>query len=37
MAANVAIAATIEMGMMDTNFIGSVMNSKNPVALFARV
>jgi hypothetical protein len=37
MAANVAIAVTIEMGMMDTNVMGTAMKRRNPVALFARV
>lgn len=37
MAANVAIAATMEIGMMDTNVIGTAMKSRNPDALFAMV
>jgi hypothetical protein len=37
MAANVAIAATMVMGMTDTNVIGTAMKSRNPVALFAAV
>ncbi len=37
MAANVAIAATMAMGMIDQNVMGSAMNSKNPAHLFAVV
>ncbi len=37
MAANVATIAAIEMGMIDQNVMGTAMNSRNPVALFARV
>jgi hypothetical protein len=37
MAANVATVAAIEMGMIDHIIIGTAMNSRNPVALFARV
>jgi hypothetical protein len=36
-AANVAIAATIEIGMIDQKVIGTVMKSKNPVILLAKV
>ncbi len=36
-AANVAIAATMVMGMIDQNVMGTAMNSRNPVALFAVV
>jgi hypothetical protein len=37
MAANVATAATIEMGMMDINVMGTAMKSRNPAHLFAKV
>ena len=37
MAANVAIAATIVIGMIDHTVMGAAMNSRNPVALFAWV
>jgi hypothetical protein len=37
MAANVATAATTEMGMMETNVNGTAMKSRNPVTLFAMV
>ena len=37
MAANVAIAATMVMGTIDKNVIGTAMKSRNPVALFAVV
>ena len=36
-AANVATAATIEMGTMDTIVMGTARKSRNPVHLFARV
>ena len=36
-AANVAIAATIVIGMIDHTVIGTAMKSRNPVALFAMV
>ena len=37
MAANVAIAATMAMGMIDRNVMGIAMKSKNPAHLFAVV
>ena len=37
MAANVAIAATMVMGMTVQNVMGTAMKSRNPVALFASV
>ncbi len=37
MAANVAIAATMAIGMIDHTVIGTAMKSRNPVALFAVV
>ena len=37
MAANVATAAAIEMGVMDQNVMGTAMKSRNPAHLFARV
>ena len=37
MAANVAIAATMAMGMTVKNVMGTAMKSWNPVALFAVV
>ena len=37
MAANVAIAATMVMGMIVHTVIGTAMNSRNPVTLFAVV
>ena len=37
MAANVAIAATMAMGMIDHNIMGTAMKSRNPVVLFASV
>ena len=37
MAAYVATEATMVMGMIDHNVMGTVMNSRNPVTLFARV
>lgn len=37
MAANVATEATMAIGMNVQNVMGTVMNSKNPVALFASV
>ena len=37
MAANVAIAATIMMGTIDHNTMGTEMKSKKPVILFANV
>ena len=36
-AANVAITAAIEIGMIDWKVIGTVTKSRNPVTLFARV
>ena len=36
-AANVAIKATIAMGTIDQNVMGTAMKSRNPVALFAVV
>ena len=36
-AANVATAATIEMGTMDTIVMGTARKSRNPAHLFARV
>ncbi len=37
MAANVATEATMAMGVTVKNVMGTAMNSKNPVALLARV
>jgi hypothetical protein len=37
MAANVAIAATMVMGMIDHAVIGTTMKSRNPAHLFAVV
>ena len=37
MAANVAIAATVAMGMIDHTVMGTAMNTKKPVILFAVV
>ena len=37
MAANVAIAATMVMGTIDKNVMGTAMKSRKPVILFARV
>ena len=36
-AANVAIAATMEIGIIDLNIVGTVRNSSNPVSLLATV
>ena len=37
MAANVATIVVIEMGTIDQNVMGTVMNSRNPDHLFAVV
>ena len=37
MAANVATAATMAIGTIDLNVMGTAMNSRNPVTLFAVV
>ena len=36
-AANVAIAATMAIGITDQNTVGTIRNSSNPVSLFAHV